>query len=384
MSQYSLEAYGDMITDKVRFEAYVRAMRQTILPGDIVLDIGTGTGIFALLAAQMGARHVFAVESSDAVEVGRACAAANGLHSSITFHQGHSKHFNPPERADVMISDLRGVLPLHGTHIASIIDARERLLKPGGSLIPRQDTVRIAIASSPASYKRIAAPWTDRVPSLDLAPALRLATNRWRSADIGADELVSKPLDLFTLHYGSMSGASVKGGGTLVLERTSTCHGLAMWFDAVLADSVTYSTAPGAPRLAYGHAFFPWPRQIALQAGDLASVEIRADSVGADYEWRWLTQITDARGVEKAVFDQSTVQGMILSPNLLRRRASSAMPVLDAEGRVLSSALAMFDGERDLASAAALLLDLYPERFATGQEALDFVADASARFGLLV
>ena len=59
---YSIADYGAMIADDVRMGAFVRALRQAIKPGAVVIDIGTGTGIFALLACRFGARRVYAIE----------------------------------------------------------------------------------------------------------------------------------------------------------------------------------------------------------------------------------------------------------------------------------------------------------------------------------
>jgi len=74
---YSVQSYGQMITDQVRMEPYVEALRRVIGPEKTVLDIGSGTGIIALLACQMGARHVYAIEPASAIEVAREVVAAN-------------------------------------------------------------------------------------------------------------------------------------------------------------------------------------------------------------------------------------------------------------------------------------------------------------------
>jgi protein arginine N-methyltransferase 1 len=381
MSDYSLEAYGDMISDRLRFDAYARALRQTVRPGDVVLDIGTGTGIFALLAARLGARHVYAVETSDAVQLGRECAAASGLADAITFQQGLSTDLSLPERADVIVSDLRGVLPLHDGHLHAIIDARKRLLKPLGQLIPLRDTIKTAVVSNAAVYERLAAPWEGQALGLDLAPALRLATNRWRNAVIGAEDLVTAPAELFTLDYPSIVATGAAGSTALTVERAAIAHGLAVWFDAELADGITLTTAPGSPRLVYGHAFFPWPQPRPLNPGDRAEIAVRADPIGGHYEWRWQTRLLDRDGGLLASFDQATLNGRTLSLDRLRRRAADARPLASAEGRALATVLALFDGAHDLAAMAAALTARHPEQFPTEREALDFAAEASVRFG---
>ena len=47
---YSIMGFGAMIEDKGRMNAYVSALKATVKNGDVVVDIGTGTGIAALLA----------------------------------------------------------------------------------------------------------------------------------------------------------------------------------------------------------------------------------------------------------------------------------------------------------------------------------------------
>jgi protein arginine N-methyltransferase 1 len=67
----------------------------------------------------------------------------------IEFIQDVSTQITLPERADMMISDLRAVLPLFQQHIPSIVDARKRLLQPGSVMIPRRDTLWGAVIHAP-------------------------------------------------------------------------------------------------------------------------------------------------------------------------------------------------------------------------------------------
>ena len=68
-------------------EAFIRRCAQTIKPGSVVVDMGTGTGIFALLACRLGARRVYAIEPDDAIQVAKEIAAANGCADRIEFMQ---------------------------------------------------------------------------------------------------------------------------------------------------------------------------------------------------------------------------------------------------------------------------------------------------------
>ena len=139
-SGYGVSHYSRMITDSVRMNAYIQALQKAIKPGSVVLDLGAGTGIFALLACRMGARRVYAIESNEAILVGQKTAIANGYADRITFIHSSSFDITLPEPVDVIISDLRGVLPFFRHHIPAIIDARSRFLRPAGNLIPQRDT----------------------------------------------------------------------------------------------------------------------------------------------------------------------------------------------------------------------------------------------------
>ncbi|HEX6283874.1 MAG TPA: 50S ribosomal protein L11 methyltransferase, partial [Pyrinomonadaceae bacterium] len=87
---YSLHFYGRMIADRVRTDAYAEALRRSVKPDSIVLDLGCGPGLFALLACKLGARRVYAVEPNNAINIAREAAAANGFADRIEFFQSLS------------------------------------------------------------------------------------------------------------------------------------------------------------------------------------------------------------------------------------------------------------------------------------------------------
>ena len=130
---YSLHFYGQMLSDRVRTDAYAEALRRAVRPDSVVLDLGCGPGLFALLACKLGARRVYAVEPDNAINIAREAAAANGFADRIEFFQSLSTEITLDEPASIIVSDLRGVLPWFQQHIPSIVDARERLMARGGS-----------------------------------------------------------------------------------------------------------------------------------------------------------------------------------------------------------------------------------------------------------
>src|SRR5215475_8923868 len=100
---YSLDEFGEMVGDSLRFSAYSEAIARAVRPGDSVVDIGTGPGAFALLACKAGARKVYAIDTESVVEFGRQFAAANGMADRIDFLRGDSRQIILPEKINVVI-----------------------------------------------------------------------------------------------------------------------------------------------------------------------------------------------------------------------------------------------------------------------------------------
>ncbi len=116
-----------MLDDRSRTASFLRAIRRMVRPGDVVVDIGTGTGILAVAAAQAGARHVYAIEQSGIGESATALFAANGLADRITLVPGWSTEIDLPEQGDVLVSEMIGNEPLGERILPVTRDAVKRL-----------------------------------------------------------------------------------------------------------------------------------------------------------------------------------------------------------------------------------------------------------------
>lgn len=377
---YSLNGYGDMITDTVRMDAYVQALRRTVKAGHVVVDIGTGTGIFALLACQMGARRVYAIEPSDAIEVAREIARANGYADSIEFIQGLSTDVSLPERADVIVSDLRGVLPFCGGHFAAIADARRRLLAPGGALVPERDALWACCVEVPELHSGIARPWSENAFGLDMQAALKIVTNQWTRANVKPEQVISSPQRLGDIDYLAVEGPAFAATAVSKVSRAGAGHGICAWFDATLAEDVGFSNAPGTSELIYGKAFFPWPHPVSLAAGDEVTMTLKANLVGGDYAMRWDTRIVSGSAC-KAEFAQSTFFGEPLSLAQLRKQAAAHVPSLNDEGRIAHLSLEMMREGKPLGEIARHLAQQFPARFSRWEDALTRVGELSLRYG---
>jgi protein arginine N-methyltransferase 1 len=379
---YSIDSYGRMIADSERTNAYAKALRQAIRPGSIVLDIGSGLGIFAVLACRFGAARVYALEPDDVIHTARAVAARNGCAARIEFIQNRSGVVTLPERVDVIVSDLHGVLPCFQQDLSSVIDARLRFLAPGGVLIPRQESLWASVANAPELYRRHTSPWGDDTYGVDFGPASSIVSNTWRKSQFLPQQLITEPQCWAVLDYTILETVDVHGELSWKVAHAGTAHGLCVWFDSVLGDGIAFSNAPGAPELIFGSAFLPWLAPISLDLGDVVAVALHADLIAEDYVWRWDTRVLGQGDPEriKADFKQSTFFGVPLSPAQLRKQASGHLPVLDDEGQIDRQILVLMDGAASVGNIADKIRDLYPARFASWQDALTRVGELSKKY----
>jgi protein arginine N-methyltransferase 1 len=316
---YSLHFYGQMLADAARMDAYAAALRQLVRPDSVVMDLGCGPGVFALLACKLGARRVYAVEPNNVVGLAREAAAANACADRIEFLEKLSTEVTLREPATIIVSDLRGVLPFFEQHIPSIIDARKRLLARDGVLIPQRDILWAAVVEAPEQYDEIIRPWQNQF-DLDLSAATRFITNTWRKAHIKPDQFLAEPLCWNTVDYDEVESPGVDAEISWRVARNGTAHGFAVWFDSELVDDVRFSNHPASPRMIYGQGFFPFSEPVEVSEGNCIELRLAAKFVQDDYVWRWDTDFTD-QGRMKASFRQSTFYGVPLSTAQLRKSA---------------------------------------------------------------
>jgi protein arginine N-methyltransferase 1 len=380
---YALYDYARMIADRVRTDAYARALRQVLRPGGVCLDLGTGTGFFAVLACRLGARKVIAIEPNDAIHVAREVAAANGCADRITFIQDFSTRVELEERADVIVTDLHGILPLYEQALPTLIDAGHRLLAPGGTLIPQRETLWAAVVEAPDTYQRTSVLGPEPVHGVDLGAMRSRLLNTWRKTRVRPDQLLAAPRPWATLDYTKLEGTGVQAEVAWTVERQGVGHGLLLGFDTTLAEGVRLSTAPGQPDFFWGQGYFPWLEPVPLAAGDLVEAALRADLVGPDYVWRWNSRVRAGgpAGPVRADFRQSTFFGAGLGPDRLRKRSADYRAGLNEEGRIDSFILTRLGPDAPAGEVARQLAEQFPHRFPTWQDALSRVGDLAEKYG---
>jgi protein arginine N-methyltransferase 1 len=376
---YSLDQFALMFADKIRMEAYSAAIARSVRSGDAVVDLGCGPGVFALLACKAGARRVYAIDMDGVVDFGRQLASANGFGDRILFLRGDSRQIHLPERVNVLVSDVRGVLPLHSNAIDTIEDARDRFLEKDGCLLPSRDTLFAAIVELPEHYGELTRAWS-AVPELDLSSGLPLVLNTVYRHNIKPQQVLSSSCPWHVLDYTKGAKIPAQARLELPITRTTIAHGIGIWFQTQLTGDIAYSTEPNSLETVYGHLFLPWLEPVSLREGEICSVDLRADLVGTDYIWRWDTDIPPSAERQQVRFVQSSFFGSLFPPSVLRKRAMGFVPVLNETGQAERWILQAMDGKRPLEDIAAEAARLFPHVFRRAEDAFNEAAEIAEKF----
>ncbi|XP_076912906.1 putative histone-arginine methyltransferase 1.3 [Bidens hawaiensis] len=253
----------NMMQDYVRTGSYYAAVmeNQADFAGRVVVDVGAGSGILSLFAAQAGAKHVYAVEASEMAGYAQKLIAGNpSLAQRITVIKGKVEEVELPEKADILISEPMGTLLVNERMLESYVIARDRFLVPNGKMFPTVGRIHMAPFSDEYLYVEVANKalfWQQQnYYGVDLTSLHGTAFQGYFSqpvVDAFDPRLLVAPAvshvinfttikeeDLYEIDVPLKFTASV---GTRI-------HGLACWFDVLFNGSTVQrwlTTAPGAP-----------------------------------------------------------------------------------------------------------------------------------------
>jgi predicted RNA methylase len=136
---FSLLHAASLLSHKSRLEKFMTSIRHVVTEESLVIDIGTGAGVLAILAAKAGANRVIALDiNENSIEYARAVAKQNGVDDRIEFIHSHFGDYYPSERADVVICEMLSSMMLVEQQIPAALHANNHILKKGGSLLPHK------------------------------------------------------------------------------------------------------------------------------------------------------------------------------------------------------------------------------------------------------
>ncbi|XP_076891736.1 putative histone-arginine methyltransferase 1.3 [Bidens hawaiensis] len=253
----------NMMQDYVRTGSYYAAVmeNQADFAGRVVVDVGAGSGILSLFAAQAGAKHVYAVEASEMAGYAQKLIAGNpSLAQRITVIKGKVEEVELPEKADILISEPMGTLLVNERMLESYVIARDRFLVPNGKMFPTVGRIHMAPFSDEHLYVEVANKalfWQQQnYYGVDLTSLHGTAFQGYFSqpvVDAFDPRLLVAPAVSHVINFTTIKEEDLYEIDTPLKFTASVgtrIHGLACWFDVLFNGSTVQrwlTTAPGAP-----------------------------------------------------------------------------------------------------------------------------------------
>lgn len=296
-----IEYHRTLLADRVRNAAFHAALQARIVPGETtVADIGAGTGFLGFLAARLGAKRVDLYETAEIAAVARKLLKHNRLPNS-RLAEVHSTEVAEPERVDLVVSETLGNYPFEENLIATLNDARERFLNPGGATIPQAVEQFVCPVTSERLWRDLAI-WDEVGYGLDFGPAKAMSLNniyvRWlEQTDLLEAGAAAKSWD--KVDFSRRSKTTRTGEAAWRIGRATTVTGLALWWRADLAPGITLSTSPLDPRTHWEQLYLPALTPLALKAGQTLTARLRSTtSFERGTNVTWSLAVGDSAGRE--------------------------------------------------------------------------------------
>ena len=380
-----VDEHRQYLEDQARVSAYREAVGEVVRPGDVVLDLGSGTGILGLLACRAGARLVYSIEQGGMIGLAREVSRANGFEDRMVFLKGHSTRVDLPEKVDVVVCDQIGRFGFEAGILQFCEDARRRFLKPGGSLIPSRIDLTVAPVECPQVWSQVEF-WNSCPAGFDFRPARQWAANTGYPVEFVPEQLLGSPGNLASINLPESTAAPFRSEACVVANKRGTLHGIGGWFTAQLSPSVTMTNSPlSADRINRRNVFFPIDRPVELAPGNCVRARLRIVPSELIVTWKVdvLENSTGQNGASpKARFSHSTLRGMLLTKEDLDRTQPRFVPQLSSWGEARRSILELCDGSRPLSEIEQEVYRRHANLFRSPGEAAAFVAEVVTRYSI--
>lgn len=236
-----------MMNDTERNQAYAKAIGQVVGEGQLILDIGTGAGLLALLSARSGASQVVTCEAVDVVATtAREIVKLNGYGDVVTVVSSPSTSLRVgvdlPRRADVLVTEIFDCALLGEFALPALRHARRELLSPDAVILPRSGRLFAQLVESPElhSLNHIG-----EVEGFDFSPFASLTSLEYFSTNLRnyRHRALTPPVELFRFDFAADIEPAERDIDVVPLE-DGRAHAVVMWFELDLAPGVTLSNSP--------------------------------------------------------------------------------------------------------------------------------------------
>jgi len=274
-----------MLSDHDRNAAFRKAIDKHCAGAGLVLEIGTGSGLLAMMAARAGAAKVVTCEAVPAIaENATGIIAENGYANQITVYPVRSTGLvvgrELPDRADILLAEVLSSEILAEGALDTLADAKARLIKPGARIIPHSVTICAALVSGSRLHE---------LTSVKIIEGFDLSLfNEFAPALITVPrgipyEVVSETFQPFSFLMGERLSAPTSLNFPVRVNKSAVMHGIVQWMKVFLDEEDSLENNPGKESATdhWGGVFHPFLQGIQAESGQelLISCKIEGTSL---------------------------------------------------------------------------------------------------------
>ena len=267
-----------MMNDAPRNEAYLKALNLAIGEEDVVLEIGTGSGLLSMMAADAGAKKVITCEASSTIaKAAIRIIDQNGYGEKITVIDKMSTELivgkDLPRKADVVISEVLSAEFVGEGVRSTILDANQRLLSDGGRMVPESGAIKVALLGSNTEIcNKIS---VDLVNGYNLSDFNTIMSQKISLSLSDRPNLLSDSEDAFHINlYDSKQITKSEKILSLKVTESGLCLGVIQWLRVQLFDNIEYENTPGETASHWPTPVYLFDQPIEVTAGQI--LEVRA------------------------------------------------------------------------------------------------------------
>lgn len=282
--------YQDMLSDARRMVRYREAIEAVVRPGDIVVDLGTGLGVLAIMAAQAGAEHVYAVDVRPQImAITERIIAANGLSERISLIRSDAMELELPRQVDLILNELIGDFGTDENIHECVRTVADRYLKGDGRVIPKRLTTHIVGVSYQGELRGV---YAGDFHDMDLSSAV---TDPFTPTAImhGLQRQPEELTDVCSverIEFGAqMPERAYQYSLTLPVVRTGELQGFVGYFDCELAPDITLDNYPCYPGSHWVNWNWPVTPVVRVEKGQTITGVLTTPekTLASCWKWEW-------------------------------------------------------------------------------------------------
>ena len=311
--------HDTMLADRVRLESYHKALTKYVKQGDVVIDLDTGTGILSFIAAIKNPKKIYAVDHSNIMDVAELVAQHNNI-KNIEFVNLNSKNFVLDEKVDIIIHEQIGDFLFEENMIENVTDLRDRLLKPGGKILPSKFEFYIEPVMLRDKYRQPFIWEQKNIFGIDFScvkeKCSSIVKDSYYYRNISpfiVEKMLSTDESVFTFDLEKIEQHDIpkRIQLTRTIKEDGRLDGFAVYFKANFDDEIFFSNSPvGLNTNWVGRLLRVESKN--LRKGQSIEFDMGIEYINNPDSWRWSVKYSEAKPSETQVTDSVSYEAELL------------------------------------------------------------------------